>query len=569
MNFAENNRISHRQLYRQIVISFLAPFLLCLFGQKKILGPMGMLGTVAATAVLLFYVIFLIRLAPYCGNLRKHTGKIFEKIVGVFFIIYVILAAAFLLHILGEIVPQILLTGVDRRWVMLAAVVVCSLGTHKGMQRRGRIAEVAGAVLLCVVVVMMILSLGQSKMSYFLEMRVAFPGSFGEFLRCSYGVICAFSGIGLLPFVLEHVEKSGSAWKPVSLGILTLGIIVLGMLFLLPAVFGWERLLEEEYPILPLLAGANLPGNVLARFDVLWMGFLLFSLLFALGSLFHYGHQVIRLTGLGTGRYWMAAVVFLLSFLQFEEWGVEEYFGVYLGYVFVPGLLLIHGMLFLWGKEKRKKKAAAAAVVMLACSVTLSGCSGVEPEKRMYPLALGIDAAGGANAVNDTEGTNAGFKLVYGMPDLPQATGQDKPEESGSASVLAIQGSDFSEIEERYNRSQEKYLDMGHLQVLILGNDLIRSGKWRKALEYLEQEKFVGENLYVFWAEDPEEVLAWKGRGGSSVGEYLIGILENRTSGQQKRGVTLREVYHGWYQADVLIWLPEIRVSEKEMEVFL
>lgn len=313
----------------------------------------------------------------------------------------------------------------------------------------------------------------------------------------------------------------------------------------------------EEYPVLPLLAGADLPGNVLARFDVLWMGFLLFSLLFAIGSLFHYGHQVIRLTGLGTGKYWMAAVVFLLSFLEVDGVGIKDYFGGYLGYLFVPGLLILHAFLFLMGKEKRKKKAAAVVTSVLVFMVTLGGCTGVEPEKRMYPLALGID------------GTDTGFKVVYGMPDLPQATGQEKAEESGSVSALAIEGSGFAEIEEKYNRSQEKYLDMGHLQVLVLGRRVMESGKWRTVLEYLEQERFVGEDLYVFWAEDPEAVLAWNGSGGSSVGEYLIGVLENRMEGQQKDGVTLREVYHGWYQGNALIWLPEVRVSEEELEVFL
>ena len=29
MKFAENNRISHRQLYRQMILTFLAPFLVC------------------------------------------------------------------------------------------------------------------------------------------------------------------------------------------------------------------------------------------------------------------------------------------------------------------------------------------------------------------------------------------------------------------------------------------------------------------------------------------------------------------------------------------------------------
>ena len=33
MKFTENNRISHRQLYRQMALTFLAPFLLCLPGK--------------------------------------------------------------------------------------------------------------------------------------------------------------------------------------------------------------------------------------------------------------------------------------------------------------------------------------------------------------------------------------------------------------------------------------------------------------------------------------------------------------------------------------------------------
>ena len=33
MKFAENNRISHRQLYRQIILSLAAPFLLCMSGK--------------------------------------------------------------------------------------------------------------------------------------------------------------------------------------------------------------------------------------------------------------------------------------------------------------------------------------------------------------------------------------------------------------------------------------------------------------------------------------------------------------------------------------------------------
>lgn len=555
MTFAENNRISHRQLYRQMVLTFLAPFLLCLFGKDKIIGPSGIAGMMAGLALLLFYVIFLIRLEPYYSDLDKSAGVFWSRVFGIFFVIYVILTGAYLLSVLEKIVPQSLLTGVSGRVISLCAVLVCAFGTHKGMQRRGRMAEVSGGLLLGGIFLMMVLCLGQSRISYLREMSVVWDFSGKDFVRSTYGILCAFAGMGLIPFVLGNVEKRGSAWKPLSLGVITLSVIILGMLLLLPAVFGWERLLNEEFPVLPLLAGADLPGNVLARFDVLWMGFLLYGLLFAIGSLFHYGHQIIRQARLGTGRYWMAVVVYVLSILEFDGMGIEDYYGTYLGYIFLPGLLLLQVMLMFRGKGRRKKKTAAAAV--LSVMMFLSGCAGVEPEKRMYPLALGADTS------------EEGFVITYGMPDLPQATGQEKPEEDGNVSALTIRGMDFGEIEAQYNRSQEKYLDMGHLQVLILGNRILGDGKWITLLEYLEQEPFVGENVYVFRTENPKEVLEWKNGKGTSIGEYLTGLLENRMSGQQKQGVTLREVYHQRYQSGMMPELPEIRINGTEIEVYL
>ena len=74
MKFAENNRISQRQLYRQIVIAFIAPLILCLFENRKTLGLGGLAGTAAALAAVLFYVIFVMLLPGpakqpvWCGD---------------------------------------------------------------------------------------------------------------------------------------------------------------------------------------------------------------------------------------------------------------------------------------------------------------------------------------------------------------------------------------------------------------------------------------------------------------------------------------------------------------------
>ena len=64
MKYAENNRISHRQLYRQILLTFLAPFLLCLNGKGGLLGLSGAMGIVLAVIFLSVVFFLLICEAP-------------------------------------------------------------------------------------------------------------------------------------------------------------------------------------------------------------------------------------------------------------------------------------------------------------------------------------------------------------------------------------------------------------------------------------------------------------------------------------------------------------------------
>lgn len=142
--------------------------------------------------------------------------------------------------------------------------------------------------------------------------------------------------------------------------------------------------------------------------------------------------------------------------------------------------------------------------------------------KRIYPLALGAGAL------------EQGFMLKYAMPDMNVTTGQEKPDED-PVSVLTIAGADFNEIEKIYNRSQEKYPDLGHLQVVILDENMLTEENRAAFIHYLKQEEHVGEDVYVFRTQMLSDVFHWQGAQQSSVGEYLQGIQENRTSGQQKK----------------------------------
>lgn len=196
------------------------------------------------------------------------------------------------------------------------------------------------------------------------------------------------------------------------------------------------------------------------------------------------------------------------------------------------------------------KKYITAFLLPVCLSFLLCSCSGVEPEKRRYPLVMSVDYE------------NSQYLVSYGMADLPGATGQEKPEEGDSASIVSLSGRNFQEIDSNYDKSQEKYLDISHLEVLILGDSIIRQNQCAPLFNYLKGNPLVGENLYVFCTADVKKVMAYTGEDNQTIGEYLTGIYENRPYFQKKSGVTLRQVYNSWYGQNGLPSLPVIKLRK-------
>ncbi len=131
----------------------------------------------------------------------------------------------------------------------------------------------------------------------------------------------------------------------------------------------------------------------------------------------------------------------------------------------------------------------------------------------------------------------------------------------------------MNDIKSRYESSQEKYLDMGHLQMLILKNDLTQSNRWmwKELFEYLGKRTAEQVKMYMYFRRRKSDRACWAGRKeGTSIGEYIPGLLENRMDREQKNGVTLRQVYYQWYQNGTLKKLPKITLSEDaEIQVWL
>ena len=163
MRFAENNRISHRQLYRQMILEFLAPFILCMYGARKLNGINALIGMAMALIPLGFYVIVLIRMAPVFENLKKSGGVLVGQLTGLFFMVFILMAGGYILAVLGQLVPVSLITGMSEEWITFWAVLVCMTGIREGMPGRGRMAQISGGVLLGGMILMMILCIPQGK----------------------------------------------------------------------------------------------------------------------------------------------------------------------------------------------------------------------------------------------------------------------------------------------------------------------------------------------------------------------------------------------------------------------
>ena len=351
--FAENNRISHRQLKRQIILALAAPFLLNLTGWQNMRGMNGLLGIVAGIAVLAVYVIFLVRLGPAYERLQKTVGRAQSVVIVLVYLMYILFTAAYLLDFVSNLASQWLLTGVSQFYVRLVILAVCVMGSHQGMQKRARMAEVSFVVIFGALVLLIFLAAIQGEhfpFSEFMRAQIR-PARTG---RAFYGICCGFSGLTLLPFLLPKVEKPSSAGKSVYAAIVILGAFLGAVLVLLPVTLGWDRMLAENNPVIPLLAGTNLPGDILARFDVIWIALLIYALLFSVGSLFYYSNHILQGIHLPVNRWLMAAIVYLISCNPFDGSEIASYYSKLLGTVFTPLLIFLTLYVYIWYARRRQ-----------------------------------------------------------------------------------------------------------------------------------------------------------------------------------------------------------------------
>ena len=547
--YTDNARISHRQLFRQILTGLLGIYFLVVPVLPDMRGRQGVLCLLTGAGVYGFLCIYFIRIRYFFQDPQRYMGKIWGKVFILLYTSWLWLMGVCLLLMTARITGKYLIEGSPAWAVILLAAFAAYLGSHQGLERRGRMAEVSFPILLLTLAGMLFLAAIQVRPEYIEEMGEL---TFSGWARGSWQVLCVFLPFAFLPAALGNVKRPAKTGKVMwsALAVIT-GLLIL-TLILLQGSFGLGGYEHEEYPAVRLMSGIRLPGDFLERVDLFWVAALVFGILFGLGSVFFYSHELlarIRLekTALPAG----GAVV--LGALACEKAGISpEFFIEITMEIYGPLLFLLLILAGLTGKRGKIIKTGLLTLALLG----MSGC-GISLEDRVFPMSMGVDYE------------NGHYRIVYGIPQLSKVTGQDKEEtQSGEEQALAYEGLTPQDALERFNENQENYLDMGHMKAIILGEHIMEN---RDALAgflgFLEDNPAVAGNIYVFVTEDMEALMSLDGQGVDSVGDYLTGILENTMDKKEQKAVILQDLYGAWHREEEFPKLPEVTIVNKKPSI--
>ena len=546
--FADNARISHRQLFRQIVLGLIGIYTLAIPVFPEVSGRQGILCLLTAMAVYLLFCIYFIRIKTVMQNPRRYMGKILGSIFVFLYMSWLWLMGVYLLLMTARITDRFLIEGSVYWIVIVLAGIVTYLGSHQGLERRGRMAEVCFPVFLFILAGMLCLGILRMK-SYYL-------GELGDltlqgWLKGSYQVFCAFLPFTFLPVALGNVKKPGETGKVMRGALFLVTGILMLCLLLLQGSFGIGGYEHSRYPMVEFMAGIRIPGDFLERVDIFWVAAVMFSMLFALGGVFFYNHELLVRTDMEKGAPFLATGVVAAALICEKAQVSPELFWKITGWFYGPLFLLL---LIYAGFAGKKKSVFVKGAAILLCMLPLSGC-GVSLENRAFPLSMSADYKDGS------------FELIYGIPGLGEITGQGKNQEE-QPQAISYQGAIPKEAEEAFNRNQKNYLDMGHMKIILLGKDLLENeDALFEFLNYLEEKPSVAGNIYVFSCEDVKALMSFDTQGGESVGDYLTGILENNLEGKPKNAVTLQDLYNRWHRKEQLPQLLEAELVNKRPQI--
>ena len=353
--FADNDRISQRQLLRQMILALLGAWLLFLAGGVCQAGQNGLAGMALGFLLLAGWLLLLIRNAGVYENMEHYIGKAGRLLVIIVYLSFLVLTGSFLLRKISSLCGEYLISGISPEFLGLLLLLAAGAGIRNDIQQRARLAEIFYPFVMAGFVLMLILAAFHMRAESFAD-AAAF--SLTEVAREGWRTLGAGAVLAVLPFLLGQVEQEKRLKRPLLEGLGKVWLFLTAAAVILIGTFGLEGVRRMEVPVIQLMAGTRLPGKFLERFDIVWLALLLCSILFALGSLLFYGTHLTEMRG-DKGRIFRAAMGALIyggSVLGQEGSGMEQWYPLMAERFYLPFFLILTLALRIFSRRTGKKR---------------------------------------------------------------------------------------------------------------------------------------------------------------------------------------------------------------------
>lgn len=359
--FSTNFQISERQFRCLIVLDWMGKALLLLPQYLKGRESAVFLGGILVCMCLcLLYAAMLGKMAnmvegDYFQYLTDRLGKVGAFLMTVIYECYAILNVVFLTWLFARIASTYLLPE-HSSWMLLLLVLVAGMcNSWKGLETRGRTAEIFFGILLYPILALLILAALSLERPY-LEHRVTAADL--ETLSLGGRMFLSFGGMSIFLFVSPYV-KGKKFGGMLGRGIIISCLLAFFALLIGVGVYGPSGIKANEWPVISLMSNTVIPGGLLGRWDVLFTALLLVSLMVAVGtSLFYMKFLSNHVTGLrGNGNLIVSGtLVFLLAMGCGSYDNAQNLYVVVGGGVLLPILVAMTVILYLLDCIKRKKE---------------------------------------------------------------------------------------------------------------------------------------------------------------------------------------------------------------------
>ena len=349
--FANNEQISWKQMYCQMVLGLTGAFILFLPGEGEVYGLPGAFAGILAAVILIIYCFGLVRIAPAYGHLDKYAGTIGAKMAGLVFLVYFLITGAFLIAVIYEII-SIYMNAEAAQWIIHVTVILtCSMAGIPQIQRRGRLAEFVFPFLVSVLGVMLVTAFVQNQENFgeYLMQRSYMDVNtiFGDVHK----VLAMSTCVGATPFILGNVR--GRRYVGLISAVGTIFLFFISTIVLLQGSYGINQVADRQWPVLSVMASIRVQGGFVSRMDPIWLSLILLLLLFSVGSTFFYSNYIVKKTELKIPWYVIYGLVYVLSLIRFGQDGIREWYFPAVSLFFAPSIFLWN--LFLGIRMRMKK----------------------------------------------------------------------------------------------------------------------------------------------------------------------------------------------------------------------